>query len=101
MSDIETPEDRRRRTVNVTVEMDRLDLSDDDSLVRGRHVANLQGLLKAASVDDDDNPRYDPGPIDGIVGRRTRRAVVNFKTDHGLADNPIVGRAAWERLIQD
>lgn len=89
-------------SIQVTVQLARLDLTNADNRpVRGRLIANLQGLLTAASVDDDDNPRYDPGPIDGVAGGRTRRALINFKRDNGLRDNAIVGRAAWERLIED
>lgn len=27
---------------------------------------------------------YDPGPLDGILGQKTRQAVIKFQTDHGL-----------------
>ncbi|MGH8885891.1 MAG: hypothetical protein ACRDYX_12095 [Egibacteraceae bacterium] len=48
-------------TVTLTVTMDVIDLSNaDEHPVEGRHVDNLQGLLKATGQD-----RYDPGAIDG------------------------------------
>lgn len=34
---------------------------------------------------------YDPGPIDGIRGRRTIAAIKRFQRDHGLIDDGIVG----------
>jgi peptidoglycan hydrolase-like protein with peptidoglycan-binding domain len=34
---------------------------------------------------------YGPGPTDGLFGPRTRRAVLRFQADHGLAIDGIVG----------
>ena len=28
---------------------------------------------------------YDPGPIDGVIGRHTSDAIAAFQSDHGLA----------------
>lgn len=45
-------------------------------------VANVQARLKALG--------YEPGPIDGIRGRRTIGAVKQFQRAHGLDDDGIV-----------
>lgn len=46
-------------------------------------VADVQARLKALG--------YDPGPIDGIRGRRTMAAVSQFQRAHGLEDDGLVG----------
>jgi peptidoglycan hydrolase-like protein with peptidoglycan-binding domain len=79
----------------VTVNMDTIDLQNAQNvLVQGRHVDNLQGLLRGTR-----NPAWDPGPIDGLGGSRTRAAVVAFQQANGLAADAIVGRLTWTRLI--
>ena len=47
----------------------------------GPRIANVQRALRRLG--------YDPGPIDGILGSRTRMAIRSFQVDHGL---PITGR---------
>ena len=79
----------------VTVDMDTIDLRDaEPAPVRGRHVDNLQGLLAGAR-----SPAFDPGPIDGVGGARTRAAVVAFQSANGLAPDAIVGPMTWRALI--
>lgn len=81
--------------VQLTVEMDTIDLRRaQDVLVRGRHIDNLQGLLKATR-----NPQWDPGPIDGLGGARTREAVRSFQAANRLDPDTIVGPLTWGRLI--
>ena len=58
----------------VTVNMDTIDLSNaQTTLVKGKHVDNLQGLLKATR-----KPNQDPGAIDGLGGQKTKAAVLAF-----------------------
>lgn len=79
----------------LTVDMDTIDLRNaDDAVVRGRHVDNLQGLLKATRV-----PHWDPGPVDGLGGPRTRESVRVFQVSNRLAPDMIVGPLTWGRLI--
>lgn len=78
----------------LTVDMDTIDLRDADDVVRGRHVDNLQGLLKATRV-----PQWDPGAVDGLGGARTRESVRAFQVSNQLAPDMIVGPLTWGRLI--
>ncbi len=79
----------------VTVNMDTIDLRKaDNSPVTGKHVDNLQGLLKATR-----KPNQDPGPIDGKGGPKTKAAVVAFQGANGLDKDGIVGPLTWGKLI--
>lgn len=42
---------------------------------------------------------YDPGPIDGVRGRRTAKAIEQFQADKGLAIDGIVGPATRQALF--
>lgn len=57
---------------------------------RGPSVTDLQTRLKRAG--------FDPGPIDGIFGSRTRAAVISFQRSRGLAQDGIVGIQTWTAL---
>ena len=81
--------------VAVTVDMDVIDLRNaDDEHVTGSQVDNLQGLLHGTR-----NPAWDPGPIDGLGGPRTRAAVVAFQEHNVLEQDAIVGPLTWGELI--
>jgi peptidoglycan hydrolase-like protein with peptidoglycan-binding domain len=42
---------------------------------------------------------YDPGPVDGNPGRRTRAAIESFQRDHGLpVDSESIARASRQRV---
>jgi len=49
----------------------------------GYDVLELQMILE--------NLGYDPGPIDGVFGPRTKKAVMKFQQDNGLKVDSIVG----------
>jgi len=55
-----------------------------------KQVRNIQQALMAAGLD--------PGPVDGIWGRRTQAAVMEFQRREGLAVDGIVGPATWAAL---
>ena len=79
----------------VTINMEVIDLRNAQSaLVLGRHVDNLQGLLKGTR-----DPEWDPGPIDGLGGALTKAAVVAFQGANSLAQDAIVGPLTWGELI--
>ncbi|MEN8113598.1 MAG: peptidoglycan-binding protein [Actinomycetota bacterium] len=50
---------------------------------RGADVEALQSALVEAG--------YQPGPVDGIFGRRTELAVISFQEDHGLRVDGLAG----------
>ena len=80
---------------SVTVNMQFIDLRNaQSSLVLGRHVDNLQGLLKGTR-----NPAWDPGTIDGLGGPRTKAAVLAFQGENSLVQDAMVGPLTWGRLI--
>lgn len=58
---------------------------------RGETVEALQRSLLAADLD--------PGPIDGIFGKRTDEAVRAFQEARGLAVDGLVGPVTWEALL--
>ncbi len=54
-------------------------------------VATLQQLLIGAG--------YDPGPVDGVFGNLTERAVVAFQDAHGLPLTGKVDQTEWDLLV--
>jgi len=57
---------------------------------RGEAVSTLQQQLKAAG--------FDPGPIDGVFGPRTKAAVEAYQKANGLAVDGVVGPQTWGSL---
>lgn len=57
---------------------------------RGAYVVELQNLLNARG--------FNPGPIDGIFGTRTRAAVISFQRSQNLNPDGIVGVRTWTAL---
>lgn len=41
---------------------------------------------------------YNPGPVDGIFGRKTQEAVISFQRDNGLLPDGIIGPVTWNFL---
>lgn len=41
---------------------------------------------------------YDCGPIDGVFGSRTKKAVMEYQRDHGLVADGIIGKKTWASL---
>ena len=46
------------------------------------------------------NAGYNPGPIDGKIGKQTRQAIKAFQKANGLTPDGKVGRKTWELLRQ-
>ncbi|MEM7062242.1 MAG: peptidoglycan-binding protein [Cyanobacteria bacterium P01_B01_bin.77] len=61
---------------------------DDD----GPDVSRLQNRLKELSLYT--------GPIDGVFGRQTEQAVINFQRQADLVVDGIVGPTTWRLLLQ-
>lgn len=58
--------------------------------VPGVTVLDLQKALKSAG--------YDPGPLDGRLGKRTKQAVLDFQRARGLKADGVVGQKTWSAL---
>lgn len=58
--------------------------------VSGVSVADVQRALKKAG--------YDPGPVDGQAGKKTKKAIKAFQRDHGLSADGVVGQKTWSKL---
>lgn len=58
----------------------------------GTSVSALQKGLKAYAAQ---NSAADPGPIDGIFGRRTEAAVRAYQSDRGVTADGMVGDRTW------
>ena len=63
-------------------------LSDEEMR---RAVANIQAILN--------DQGYDAGPVDGVMGDRTRNAIVAFQRDNGLSATGDVDQALVEKLL--
>lgn len=58
--------------------------------VTGVSVSDVQRALAKAG--------FDPGPIDGRAGKKTRSAVKAFQRGNGLSDDGVVGSRTWSVL---
>ena len=58
--------------------------------MRGTDVMEIQALLKKIG--------YDPGPIDGVFGEKTRQAVIAFQRDNGLTQDGVIGPVTYRAL---
>lgn len=58
---------------------------------RGEDVKKIQDMLTRFG--------FSPGPIDGVFGNATRRAVIAFQTDYSLNADGIVGPETWDKLF--
>ena len=57
-----------------------------------RAITNIQAILN--------NAGYDAGPVDGVMGAKTRDAIMAFQKDNGMAPNGAVDRALVEKLLE-
>lgn len=56
----------------------------------GDHVRTVQARLGALG--------FDAGPLDGVAGKQTLRAVRSFQRSRGLTQDGICGRRTWDEL---
>lgn len=85
----------------------------DEELVNGQILAKLPDASRLRCTQRSDGPNtarvaaaqhalarhgYDPGPVDGRMGPRTRAALRAFQTERGLAPHGQLDDATFERL---
>ena len=66
--------------------------SDKKNMLRAAGVTPIElqkALLRAG---------YDPGPVDGRLGKKTRSAVKAFQKKNGLTADGVVGEKTWATL---
>jgi len=77
----------KSRTSQSAVPKIKLPLAKD---IKEFNISNVQTALK--------NAGFDPGVIDGKMGKKTKKAIVSFQKSQGLTPDGIIGNATWERL---
>ncbi|MEM0900694.1 MAG: peptidoglycan-binding protein [Pseudomonadota bacterium] len=55
-------------------------------------IRNIQAILN--------NAGYDAGPVDGLMGEKTRNSIITFQRENGLTPNGIVDEALVQKLLQ-
>ncbi|HLF18928.1 MAG TPA: peptidoglycan-binding protein [Candidatus Omnitrophota bacterium] len=65
-------------------------IGEAETLEKNPNIEEVQLLLKIYG--------YDPGPIDGLFGGRTRDAIKRFQEDNGLNPSRFVDQQTWEKL---
>lgn len=65
--------------------------------VQGEQIQTQHNLIKAAQGKLKEKG-YDPGPTDGILGPRTRKALEAFQRDHGLTVDGMPGKETLKGL---
>lgn len=70
----------------------------------GSSSADRHNLLRVAGVSETDVQRalvragFDPGPVDGRLGKKTRSAIKSFQRKNGLTADGVVGERTWAAL---
>ena len=64
-------------------------------LIRSKKTTMFSACRKHCS-----NTAFNPGPIDGVMGKRTRQATREFQAAKGLLVDGIAGSATWAELEQ-
>jgi len=67
-------------------------VGEDATLLSERkyRAGDIQRALKAAG--------FDPGPIDGKLGPKTKKAVQDFQKKHNLTVDGVVGKKTWAKM---
>lgn len=66
----------------------------------GWYDANVREVQFELSVcaTASNHPEYNPGPVDGYFGIKTRLAVINWQRAHKLTQDGIVGSSTWNSI---
>jgi hypothetical protein len=68
--------------------------------MKGDFVKKLQSELNKAA-EQDGNPNYNVGKVDGFFGRKTKRGLQNFQTSAGLNPDGIMGTQTYKTLFRE
>lgn len=68
--------------------------------MKGGFVEKLQLELNKAA-EQDGNPNYNVGKVDGFFGRKTKRGLQNFQTSAGLKPDGIMGTQTYKTLFRE
>jgi len=68
--------------------------------MKGDFVKKLQSELNTAA-EQDGNPNYNVGKVDGFFGRKTKRGLKNFQTSAGLNADGILGPKTYNTLFRE
>jgi len=68
--------------------------------MKGEFVKKLQSELNKAA-EQDGNPNYNVGKVDGFFGRKTKRGLANFQTSAGLKPDGIMGTQTFKTLFRE
>jgi len=64
-----------------------------------KHKGKLSSSAQVMKIQRDlKNAGYDPGPIDGKMGPKTKAAVEAFQKDNSLKVDGVVGPQTWAKL---
>ncbi len=68
------------------------------------NTSDSKNILRVSGVSGEELQRallragFDPGPIDGKLGKKTRLAVKGFQNKNGLTSDGVVGEKTWSAL---
>lgn len=65
---------------------------DADPVVMEKAVRNIQAILNETG--------YDAGPVDGLMGNKTRDAIIAFQKDNGMTADGNIDQALVEKLLE-
>ncbi len=86
------PSDKKPQTANGEAQATKATAEKADGPKWNPTVLSIQSLLKKQG--------FDPGPTDGLMGRRTRDAVKAFQTRHGLTPDGLVTLELLEQVLE-
>jgi peptidoglycan hydrolase-like protein with peptidoglycan-binding domain len=79
--------------------LDKMSADKEQAAPKKRIIGEVKSRPKAKEIQIAlRNAGYDPGAIDGKMGRKTREAVRAFQRNNGLAVDGKVGRQTWALL---
>lgn len=94
----------RAEAIVLSDRSDRTPVEENVSMAKSEARAEVKVSSKPGSVKEIQqalaSAGYEPGPLDGKMGRKTKDAVRKFQKDSGLKADGVVGSETWGRLAQ-